>query len=94
MKNLNNNIGNRTHEFPTCSAVSQPTALSRAPVVLSTQASAHRQVHTVHRQVHTGKCTQASAHRQVHTGKCTQYTGKCTQASAHSTQVDRQSVLR
>jgi len=30
MKNSNNTIGNRTREFPACSAVPQPTALPRA----------------------------------------------------------------
>ena len=31
MKNSSDNIGNRTHDLPTCSAVPQPTALRRAP---------------------------------------------------------------
>ena len=31
MKNSNDNIGNRTRDLPTCSAVPQPTALPRAP---------------------------------------------------------------
>jgi len=31
MKNYNDTIGNRTRDFPACSAVSQPTALLRAP---------------------------------------------------------------
>jgi len=32
MKNSNDTIGNRTRDLPTCSAVPQLTALSRAPV--------------------------------------------------------------
>jgi hypothetical protein len=31
MKNSNDNIGNRTHDLPTCSAVPQPTAPPRTP---------------------------------------------------------------
>jgi len=31
MKNSNDTIGNRIRDFPTCSAVPQPTALPRAP---------------------------------------------------------------
>ena len=31
VKNSNDTIGNRTHDFPTCSVVPQPTALPRAP---------------------------------------------------------------
>jgi len=31
MKNSNDNIGNRTHDLPACSAVPQPTASPRAP---------------------------------------------------------------
>jgi hypothetical protein len=31
MKNSNDNMGNRTRDLPTCSAVPQPTALPRAP---------------------------------------------------------------
>ena len=31
MKNYNDTIGNRTRDFPTCSAVPQPTALPRSP---------------------------------------------------------------
>ena len=31
MKNFNDTIGNRTRDIPTCSAVSQSTALPRAP---------------------------------------------------------------
>jgi hypothetical protein len=30
-KNSSDTIGNRTHDFPTCSAMPQPTALPRAP---------------------------------------------------------------
>jgi hypothetical protein len=33
MKNFNDTIGNRTHDFSTCSAVPQPNALPRAPTV-------------------------------------------------------------
>ena len=33
MKNSNDTIGNQTRDLPTCSAVPQPTALPRAPVV-------------------------------------------------------------
>jgi hypothetical protein len=33
MKNSNNTIGNRTRDFPACSAVPQPTAPPRAPRV-------------------------------------------------------------
>jgi hypothetical protein len=32
MKNSINTIGNRSHDLPTCSAVSQPTAPPRGPV--------------------------------------------------------------
>jgi len=32
MKNFNDNIGNRTRDLPTCSAVPEPTALPGAPV--------------------------------------------------------------
>jgi len=35
MKNSNDNIGNRTRDLPTCSAVPQPTALPCAPEELS-----------------------------------------------------------
>ena len=35
MKNSNGTIGNRTRDLPTCSAVPQPTALPRAPFVIS-----------------------------------------------------------
>ena len=31
MKNSNDTIGNQTHDLPACSAVPQPTAISRAP---------------------------------------------------------------
>jgi hypothetical protein len=31
MENSNDNIGNRTCDLPTCTAVPQPTALPRAP---------------------------------------------------------------
>jgi hypothetical protein len=31
VKNCSDTIGNRTRDVPTCSAVSQPTALPRAP---------------------------------------------------------------
>jgi len=34
MKKFNDNIGNRTRDLPACSAVPQPTALPRAPVVV------------------------------------------------------------
>jgi hypothetical protein len=34
MKNSNDTIGNRTRDLPTCSAVSQPTDLQRAPVLI------------------------------------------------------------
>ena len=34
MKNSNDTIGNRTLDLPTCSAVSQPTALPRAPIYI------------------------------------------------------------
>ena len=34
MKNSSDTIGNRTRDLPTCSAVSQPTALRRAPVYI------------------------------------------------------------
>jgi len=33
MKNSNDNIGNRTRNLPVCSAVPQPTASPRAPVI-------------------------------------------------------------
>ena len=33
MKNSNDVIGNRTHGLPTCSAVSQPTAPPRTPLL-------------------------------------------------------------
>ena len=33
MKNSNDTIGNRTRDLPTGSAVPQPTALPRAPVI-------------------------------------------------------------
>ena len=33
VKNSNDNIGNRTHDLPSCSAVPQPTATQRAPSV-------------------------------------------------------------
>jgi hypothetical protein len=32
MKNSSDTIGNRTHDFPTCSAVPQPSAQPRAPM--------------------------------------------------------------
>ena len=32
VKNSNDIIGNRTRDLPTCSALSQPTALPRAPL--------------------------------------------------------------
>ena len=35
MKDLNYIIGNRTRDLPACSAVPQPTALRRAPVLKS-----------------------------------------------------------
>ena len=35
MKNSNDIIGYRTRELPTCSAVTQPTALPRAPLLLT-----------------------------------------------------------
>ena len=34
MKHCNDNIGNRTRDLPTCSAVLQPTAPPRSPVIL------------------------------------------------------------
>jgi chorismate synthase len=34
MKKSNDTIGNRTRDLPTCSALPQPTALLRAPVVV------------------------------------------------------------
>jgi hypothetical protein len=34
MKNSSDTIGNRTCDLPTCSAVPQPTALSRAPIYI------------------------------------------------------------
>jgi hypothetical protein len=34
MKNSNDTIGNRTRDFPACTAVPQPTAPPRAPVLL------------------------------------------------------------
>jgi hypothetical protein len=37
MKNSIDTIGNRTRDFPTCSALPQPIALPRAPVWLSSQ---------------------------------------------------------
>ena len=33
MKNSNDTIGNRTRDLPNCSAVPQPTALPRAPLL-------------------------------------------------------------
>ena len=33
MKNSNDTIGNRTRDLPACSAVPQPTALPRAPII-------------------------------------------------------------
>ena len=33
MKNSSDTIGNRTRDFPTCSAGPQPTALRRAPQI-------------------------------------------------------------
>ena len=35
MKNSSDTIGNRTRDLPTCSAVPQPTALPRAPNLVS-----------------------------------------------------------
>jgi hypothetical protein len=35
IKNSNDIIGNRTRDFPTCSAVPQPTAPPRVPIPLS-----------------------------------------------------------
>ena len=35
MKNSNDNIGNRSSDLPTCSAVPQPTALRRVPSIIS-----------------------------------------------------------
>ena len=32
LKNSNDTIGNRTRDLPTCSAVPQPTAPTRAPI--------------------------------------------------------------
>ena len=37
MKNSNYNIGNQTRDYPTCSAVPQPTAPPRAPYIWLTQ---------------------------------------------------------
>ena len=34
MKNFNDTIGNRTRDFPACSAVPQPTAPPRASVTM------------------------------------------------------------
>ena len=34
MKNVNDTIGNRTRDLPTCSAVPQPTAPPRAPRIM------------------------------------------------------------
>ena len=34
MKNYSDTIGNQTRDLPTCSAVSQPTALPRAPFLI------------------------------------------------------------
>jgi len=36
MKNSNETIGNRTRDLPACSAVSQPTAPPRAPLLIDT----------------------------------------------------------
>ena len=46
MKNSNDNIENRTRDLPTCSAVSQPTALPRAPscYVVRNKMSNHSQI--------------------------------------------------
>jgi len=41
MKNSNDTIGNRTRDLPTCSAVPQPTALSRAPYLMYTSFGIH-----------------------------------------------------
>jgi len=35
MKNSNDTIGNRTHDLPSCSAVPQPTAPPRGPLLRS-----------------------------------------------------------
>jgi len=34
MKNSSDTIGNRTHDLPTCSAMPQPTASPRAPIII------------------------------------------------------------
>jgi hypothetical protein len=45
MKNSNDTVGNQTRDLPTCSAVSQPTALPRAPILyISNQYSVFRTV--------------------------------------------------
>jgi hypothetical protein len=36
MKNSNNTIGNRTRDLPACTAVPQPTAQPRVPLIIKT----------------------------------------------------------
>ena len=47
MKNSNDTIGNRTRDLPACSAVPQPTALSRAPSVLIAFIKTFRMLHFI-----------------------------------------------
>jgi hypothetical protein len=45
MKNSNDNIGNRTRDFPTCSAVPQPTAPPCTPVLSSRFNKSQKKAH-------------------------------------------------